>query len=211
MKENSRTAPTAAVGYSESKCVAEAILAAANKQSRIPVTILHVGQAAGSTNREDLPWSKQEWLYPVLKASKALDLIAAKLAPIDWTPIDQVAMIISKIIAASTRSEELQVFNVVNPRAVSWSLLVEIQQERFGREAKVVPLKEWLKELRSRGAQQFVGPMLELALRLVDQMGDGKEEIEYNTEKSVGVSKTLAAMKPIDKALLEMLLDQWEP
>jgi dTDP-4-dehydrorhamnose reductase len=95
-------------------------------------------------------------VIPGAQGFEALDLIAAKLAPIDWTPVDQVAMIISEIIAASTRSEELQVFNVVNPRAVSWSLLVEIQQEKFGREAKVVPLKEWAKELRSRGASSLL-------------------------------------------------------
>ncbi|KAJ8065229.1 hypothetical protein OCU04_005934 [Sclerotinia nivalis] len=71
------------LGYAESRCVAESILAAANQNSNIPVTILRVGQVGGSTNANDPPWPKQEWLYPVLKASKSLGLIASKLTPVD--------------------------------------------------------------------------------------------------------------------------------
>lgn len=177
---------------------------------------MRVGQVGGSTNINDPPWPKQEWLYPALKASKSLGLIASKLTPIDWIPIDQVALVISDIISsyvAPKSKTDLQVFNIVNPTPVPWKLLVEIQQERFGKDAKVIPLQEWVRELdvysSSRDAHQIVGPTLKPALRLINQLGDGKDEIKFATEQSIEISRNLASLKPINKAILEMWLDQW--
>ncbi|KAM3080572.1 hypothetical protein ACMFMG_005514 [Clarireedia jacksonii] len=85
---------TLKLSYAESKWVAEGILTAAHLASGgmysglIPVTILRVTQVGGSTLRTDPPWPTKEWLYPVLKASKSLNLIVSNIALIDWLPID---------------------------------------------------------------------------------------------------------------------------
>ena len=44
------------MGYGESKYVAEHILGAASKQSGTPISILRVGQIAGSTEQSDPEW-----------------------------------------------------------------------------------------------------------------------------------------------------------
>ncbi|KAI9645908.1 hypothetical protein NHQ30_005345 [Ciborinia camelliae] len=204
------------LGYAESKRVAEEILGTASREVGVPVTILRVGQIGGSANPNDPPWPRQEWLYPVLQASKTLGLIASKLAPIDWLPIDKVAHVITDIISSNETPKSpttLQVFNIVNPTPVPWTLFVSIQQDRFGKQAKIIPLQDWVREMdiysSSHEAHEIVGPTLKPALRMIKQLGDGKDEIKYATEQSVAISKTLAEMKPIDKAILEMWLDQW--
>ncbi|PQE12515.1 nrps-like enzyme protein [Rutstroemia sp. NJR-2017a BBW] len=197
------------LGYAESKCVTEATLTAANQTSGIPVTILRVTQIGGSTVRTDPPWPTKEWLYPLLKASKSLNLIASNIAAIDWIPIDQAASVISDIISSTPKSNDLQVFNIVNPNPVPWQLLVEVQQQRFGPQAKVVPLQEWIRKMESDDAQKIAEPNLKAAVKLVSTLGDGRDEVKYATEQAVGISKTMASIKPIDKIILEMWFDQW--
>lgn len=197
------------LGYSESKCVAEGILATASERSGVPVTLLRVAQCAGSTIQDDPPWPKQEWLYPVLKASKALGLIPSSLAPIDWIPVNQVASIISEIITSSTNKSDLQVFNIVNPTPVSWQILVEVLQERFRRNAKIISLREWCDEIKRHDLNELAGPTLEPALKPLVQLGDGKDSIGYKTETTFSTSKTFASLNPIDKQLLGLWLDQW--
>jgi thioester reductase-like protein len=197
------------LGYAESKCVAEGIRASASERSGVQVTILRVGQCGGSTIRDDPPWPKQEWLYPVIKVSKSIGLIPSSLAPIDWIPINQVASIVSEVITPTIERDDLQVFNIVNPTPVAWRVLVEVLQERFGKNAKIVPLQEWSEKVRNYDSKELAGPTLEPALRLLSQLGEGKESIKYVTETTSATSKTFASLKPISKQLLMLWLDQW--
>jgi thioester reductase-like protein len=199
---------TMRLGYAESKCVAERIIADASNISGTPVTILRVGQVAGSTNPVDPVWPKQEWLYPVIQASKALGFIPATLRPINWIPIDQASLVVEELLSSPPRSN-LEVYNIVNPHPVPWDLLVELLQERFGAETKVLPLEEWSRHVRKHNSLEIAGPTLEPALNMIDELIRGKAEILCSTEKSVAASKTMAALKPIDKNLLKIWLDQW--
>jgi hypothetical protein len=112
-------------------------------------------------------------------------------------------------MSSSPKSNDLQVFNIVNPNPVPWKLLVEVQQQRFGPQAKVVPLQEWIQKMESDDAQKIAEPNLKAAVKLVSTLGDGRGEVKYATEQAVGVSKTMASIKPIDKVILEMWFDQW--
>lgn len=107
-----------ALGYAESKCIAEKILAAASSTSGTPVTILRVGQVAGSTDPEAPAWPTQEWLYPVIKTSRALGLFPATLVPINWVPINLASSAITELLFNPAK-DNFQVYNIVNPREVS--------------------------------------------------------------------------------------------
>jgi hypothetical protein len=173
------------------------------------VTILRLTQVGGSTVRTDPAWSTKEWLYPLLKASKSLDIIASNITTIDWIPIDEVASVISDIISSTTKSTDLQVFNIVNPNPVPWKLLAEVQQQRFGPQAKVVPLQEWIRKMESDDAQEIAEPNLKAAVKLVSTLGEDRDEMKYATEQVRRISKTMATVQPIDKVILEMWFDQW--
>ena len=197
-----------ALGYAESKCVAEKILAAATSTSGTPVTILRVGQVAGSTDPKAPAWPMQEWLYPVLKVSRALGVVPATLAPINWVPIDLAASTIAELISSPAKNN-LEVYNIVNPQEVSWDLLVQELQTRYGHGLKAVSLEEWVQEVRKNHTYVNEAPNLEPALNLVDQIVKGARNIRFDTEKAVAASNTMATMKPLDRNLLGIWLDQW--
>jgi thioester reductase-like protein len=197
------------LGYAESKSIAEKILAAANDASGTPVTILRVGQVAGSTDPKASAWPTQEWLYPVIKACRALSLVPETLMPIDWVPIDLASSTITELLLSSVK-DSLQVYNIVNPKEASWDVLVEELQSRFGPGLKTVPLKEWLQQVRKHESYAAEAPRLEPALKLVDQILKGTGPVSIDTEKAVAASSTLANIKAIDKNLLGIWLDQWK-
>lgn len=195
------------LGYAESKCVAEKILATASSNSGMPVTILRVGQVAGSTDPNAPAWPSQEWLYPVIKACRALNLAPEDITPINWVPIDMVSSAITQLLSSSSE-DNLQVYNIVNPHEVSWDTLVQILQGRFGPGLKSVPLKNWIQGVRKHQSYVVEAPLIEPALKLLEQLvGVGK--IRFDTEKAVAKSRTMATLKPIDKTMLSLWLDQW--
>lgn len=188
-----------ALGYGESKSVAEHILSA----SSIPTTILRVGQVGGPTDPALPPWPTHEWLYPVIKASKALGVIPTCHFPINWVPIDLAAKAIVELTLSATGSE---VYNVVNPKVVEWRMLAEEMKKRFGDEYRIVSLQEWLATVRERGGEDT---MLDAATKMMEEMVKVPTDIEFVTERAVRSSEMLRGMGAIDADLVRMWLDQW--
>lgn len=188
-----------ALGYGESKSVAEHILSA----SGIPTTILRVGQVGGPTDPTLPPWPTHEWLYPVIKASKALGVIPTCHFPITWVPIDLAAKGIVELTLSATGSE---VYNVVNPKVVEWKMLAEEMKKRFGEEYRIVSLEEWLATVRERGGEDT---MLDAAAKMMEEMVKVPGDLKFVTERAVRGSETLRGMKAIDADLVRMWLDQW--
>lgn len=84
-----------ATGYSESKSVAEHILAA--EKSVIDATILRVGQIAGPVlPGNGAKWNETEWFPIMLKTAKTIKKIpdAHALGDIDWIPVDLLSSVI---------------------------------------------------------------------------------------------------------------------
>lgn len=196
------------LGYAESKCIAEMILAQASTVSLTPVTILRLGQVAGPTNPEASGWPTREWLYPVIKASKRVGIIPMGHFPINWVPIDWASSSITELILTLPKAS-LEVYNIVNPQGVPWNLFAEELQSRFGADLKVATLGEWAEEVRKHTIYVSEDPMLAPALILVDQMVKIPSNIAFTTEKAVAASHTMATMRPIDRNLLGLWLDQW--
>ena len=109
------------IGYATSKLVAERVLALASQKFDIPTTVLRVAQIGGpkiKNNSSKGPiWPKQEWLYNLIRTSKAIGAIPADVALIDWLSIEDVAAYIATAITKPASTEmPLQVENIVNPQ-----------------------------------------------------------------------------------------------
>ncbi|KAL8833479.1 MAG: hypothetical protein Q9170_004253 [Blastenia crenularia] len=85
-----------AMGYGESKNVAEHILYEAAQKAGISSTILRIGQIAGPLNSPGV-WNEDEWVPALLKSSKSLGCLPAGLPDVDWIPVDSLAKVIMEI------------------------------------------------------------------------------------------------------------------
>ncbi|KAL9099102.1 MAG: hypothetical protein Q9187_009548, partial [Circinaria calcarea] len=80
-----------AMGYAESKHVAERLLDTANRVAGIPCTIVRVGQVAGPIDPKHGTWNRREWFPSLIASSKFLGKIPGDLGAanmIDWIPVD---------------------------------------------------------------------------------------------------------------------------
>ena len=85
------------MGYGQSKNVAESILGVSSQRSSVPVSILRLGQVAGSTLPRDDAWPEQEWIPWLMKTSKSLGLLPRGLLSVDWIPINHLAEIFLEV------------------------------------------------------------------------------------------------------------------
>jgi thioester reductase-like protein len=111
-----------AVGYTQSKCIAEHILAAAYKVANIPAIIVRVGQIAGPTLRPSLTpdgkagdisaaapgmWPKSEWFPRMLVSSanviRKLPMELPGMDVVDWIPVDKCASVVVELILSASK------------------------------------------------------------------------------------------------------------
>ena len=202
------------MGYGESKLVAENTLDQANDQAGVSVSVLRIGQIAGSTNPIHGVWPSQEWLPSLLKTSRTIGMVPKDLPDIDWIPIDKLADVVAEIIDADYGTDDHRVYNVVNPQTVPWSLMLGVFKTYCGAHCSVVPLDDWLDELEKTkvdtlGPSELAAKPALKILRVLRELMDVKTVASYDTARSVGASVSLGALGPVRQEWMQSWLEQW--
>ena len=197
------------MGYAESKYVAEQILATAAHKAGVPVSILRVGQIAGSTTPDGGIWPTQEWVPSLVKTSKAIGLVPNDLPPVDWIPIDLLARIIQELAFADTGNSNFQVYNLVNPHLAPWSSLVNSLYKYCG--AKAIPLAEWLQVLGNCNAMDINEVEAKPALKMLAFFKTMPQApVRFATDRAVEASEVMAALEPVNQMWIGSWLRQWD-
>ncbi|MCJ1399949.1 hypothetical protein MMC11_003152 [Xylographa trunciseda] len=182
-----------AMGYGESKRVAECVLQIANQFSCIP----------------DPPWPSREWLPSLVKTSKNTGLIPAGLPSIDWLAVDQLAETVVELSRSDCADREARVNNLVNPYQAPWGSFVSSLQAYYGPQAEVTSLPEWLTAWHNLRETESIDVEATPALKLLDffeSLAENKPAVEYHTEQSRRNSITMASIEPVSKERLETWL-----
>jgi thioester reductase-like protein len=208
-----------ALGYGESKHVAERILQEAATQSGVNVGILRVGQIAGSTTTKGTVWNPAEYLPSLIQSSLALGRVPESLpGAVDWTPVDTLAQIIVDIVHGTQDTDKLQIFNLINPRTTSWKDLLPALQQHRSTVTPLLPISfaDWTKMLHRVDVNNEQELAAIPAAKLIEfYEGMQRDDENYGgrllceTTNGETLSKTMANLQPISKELLGMWLRQW--
>ena len=98
-----------AMGYAESKYVAERMLDEAARISGVRSAVCRVGQVAGPTKGKGV-WRTGEWFPSLIKSGVHLGYLPEELGPmemVDWVPIDVLAGCIGELAVGSDRKAEI--------------------------------------------------------------------------------------------------------
>ncbi|KAI0384999.1 acetyl-CoA synthetase-like protein [Hypomontagnella monticulosa] len=201
--------PSAAIdiGYAQSKLAAERILAAANRQSGIPVTVARVCQIGGPAHGG--AWPEQPWISALLRTAKTLKCIPSDLPPIDWVPVDNVAVMLNAFILHPAQ-ETAQVFNVYPAKGRSWEVVVKFLDKSFG-VSRTVPLREWIQMLRNIQDPTAEDVNKMPALKILDYFetfDNGSSPSGFSTSHATAVSGVEIPM--VDERMLERWLGTWD-
>ncbi|EXJ84556.1 hypothetical protein A1O3_05225 [Capronia epimyces CBS 606.96] len=211
-------------GYGESKHVAEQILQMAVQECKIQAIILRVGQVGGPLQGGGC-WNKIEWLPSLIQSSKALGLIPTGLPDVNWIPVDSLADIVVEIgmpmpipMPLAQPTDDLQVFNLVNPQPVPWADLVPCIQAWFEaqkRPLQCVPLRLWIKSLQAidvNDAEQVKAVPAVKIVGFFEAIADaGPESLSpsYVTRRGISCSPTMAKLAPVSPDWMRIWLGQW--
>ena len=117
-----------------------------------------------------------------------------------------------EVIKSDVTSQELQVYNITNPRSVPWSSLLVPIKRCCGQDAKTVSLAEWTKALhaldRTDVEELATKPALKM-LDLFDGLAKQKSVLRCEVEKSVRASKTMQTLESVSEELMALWLRQW--
>ncbi|KAJ8108999.1 hypothetical protein ONZ43_g6259 [Nemania bipapillata] len=150
-------------GYSQSKFISEILCDTAAKHLGIPVTVVRVGQVAGSVQHSSI-WNQSEWLPSLVVSSVQLGCLPGNLGPrfseVDWVPSDLVAEAIVDLAAKVPGSKDginghnAEVLNLRNPNTTTWEKLLPTVIEALNklpnasRQIEVVAPSIWLDRLQ---------------------------------------------------------------
>ncbi|KAL8702786.1 MAG: hypothetical protein Q9201_004041 [Fulgogasparrea decipioides] len=201
------------LGYGESKYISERLLDHAANQSNAPITILRVGQIGSATTTTHAKWTERELVPSMLKTSKLIGLIPEDLPAVDWIPVDQVSKIVSELAFADLGdpSQTPRYYHVVNPNPVPWAAYLPLVKQHCGATSRVVPLAEWVQELRKMDITNpqtlNLYPALKM-LNFISLLASSGPTLRYQTSASKRASKTMTELKPVDESLMRFWLEQ---
>ncbi|KAF5686208.1 NRPS-like enzyme [Fusarium denticulatum] len=212
--DKSVTAPS---GYGQSKYIAEHLLDNAAKKHGIPVTIIRIGQIAGSLSGNDSIWNKHEWFPMLLQASKNLGVLPKELGAdnvVDWVPIDVLADAIVEVSITSHRGRtwpiKAEVIHAVNPHAVSWSDLSSAVLENISGIAKDVPYAVWIAQLKNLGQRTKEGDLSWMSLLEWFQDFEKQKYPAMSVARAVLRSGVMRGMEPISGAAMQKWIKEWD-
>ncbi|KJR88497.1 NRPS-like enzyme [Sporothrix schenckii 1099-18] len=208
-----------AMGYGESKHVAEQILARAVANAGLHATTLRVGQVAGPLAADGGQWNPTEWLPSLVRTSRVLGRLPSAMNTIEWIPVDALAAIVRDLVHHDYAQRSTGVYNLVNPAVGQWDDLVAVMQKAWPG-IQVVAFDEWLTALQAAGQSQTTGePDFEAlpALKIMDfyrgLAGEAAlpagSRVAYETGRGTSNSATMAGLGPIDGAAMATWLKQW--
>ncbi|KAI0033616.1 male sterility protein-domain-containing protein [Vararia minispora EC-137] len=202
----------AAIGYGESKWVAEQLLLTAREVNGIDTTIVRVGQLTGDSRIG--AWSTKEWLPGLVAISlKVVGALPDREGDINWLPVDVAA----KVLVEMMRSNE-PVLHLVSPRPVACTHIITFFASRL--KLPLMPYQGWIERLhtavKAQAQVQADGSSKKrgagVALTLFELFRDGHLGIDVvlSLERALKASPSLARAKSLDEEDVERYIAYWQ-
>ncbi|TGO47697.1 hypothetical protein BCON_0266g00020 [Botryotinia convoluta] len=217
------------MGYSESKFIAENLLAyAADKFPHVSISLARVGQIAGPVSTTWI-WNKHEWFPSLVLSSIHLDVIPESLdstdrSEVDWVPIDLIADILVELVFSQRIDDNngAKVYHPVNPVLVPRkSLLPKIIETATvvkGNKITSLPFAKWIERVRKHAENLHSmidfeemlkkNPAIKL-LSFYEGLAKGRGTSILENKKTVEASEKLRGLKGIEGAWVEKWVQDW--
>lgn len=146
-------------GYSQSKYVAEQLVSVAAARN-LPVTIYRPSNIMGHSEKGTYPLNSL--ISILIKGCIQLGSAPELDAALNLIPVDYVTEVIARL--SLNKQTDGQVFNIVNPRSVSWTELIEWLKD-VGYNITLSTHEDWilaLEKQRDQGADNILIPLISL-------------------------------------------------
>ncbi|KAK1218396.1 hypothetical protein PQX77_018919 [Marasmius sp. AFHP31] len=149
-------------GYSESKWVAEQVLARASN-SGLRASIVRVGQLSGGKNGS---WNTKEWLPSLVQASNVLKKVPDDDRIASWIPLHVASKAFVDLTDSPATPDVPEVFHLVHPNPIPWTTLARPLSKML--DASVVSYAEWHQALEELARSPSASTLKLNAFTLLD-------------------------------------------
>ncbi|KAJ3877582.1 putative aminoadipate reductase [Lentinula edodes] len=207
-------------GYGESKYVTERILV----QSGLQVTSFRIGQICGG--EPNGAWAMTDWLPILIKSGLTLNKLPDAHGVVSWVPMDAVTSTV--LDTAFLKDRAPIAVNVVHPRPISWSVVMQNIRHALVREKSLspedltlIPFQQWVLELEKHvDSSSDDLPALKLLnfFQLQASADDRIKETQageslgltpLNIENAERISQTMKNLEALEASIAEKWVKYW--
>jgi amino acid adenylation domain-containing protein/thioester reductase-like protein len=181
------------IGYSQSKWVAEKLIATAYSRG-IPCSIYRPSRIAGHSQTG--LWNTSDFACRMLKGWIQMGVAPQQDTIENWVPVDYVSRAIVHL--SQQEMSQGQVFHLINPKPIHWNELVDWICA-FGYPLRKLPYSRWRKEFIERAAENALTPLMAL-FQDPEKFAEPQRFSCWNT--FAGLEGTSITCPPVDTALL---------
>ncbi|KAK4508529.1 hypothetical protein PRZ48_002268 [Zasmidium cellare] len=196
-------------GYSESKYVAELMLAETLQKhaSVFDATSIRVGVLAGS--RRTGYSNPVEHIPSIIRSSQTVGYVPNLMGDVSWTPVDDAARVLTDL--ALSEESKHPVYHLSNPNRQSWSAIATWAAEELGlAPSRIIPLKEWtqrVKEFTGPSHENPAGPVADFLEQHFERFFAG--DFVLDTTFCQLHSASMREMVPIDRDAVVRYMHVW--
>ncbi|KAH3955817.1 hypothetical protein HBI24_246100 [Parastagonospora nodorum] len=205
----------AAMGYAQSKWVAEHMVAAATDMAQVPARVVRLGQVCGDT--EWGMWNPAEAIPTTVQAARtigALPVVEGGHGDDDdsWLPVDVAAKALAQVaLAPEQNGAGFHVLHLVNEARIPWNAEFLPGLKKHGLEFEAVEQKEWLRRLEASEQDVRVNPPYKLLEFFKGRYGSaqGASQPKFDTTQARKWVPCLAGGIDISEELIGKFLRYW--
>ena len=210
-------------GYARSKLIAEKILESASQTYGADITILRIGQIIPAKEMGSQLWNVNEMIPLIVRSA----ITCGVLPDIPGNGGDSCLWIDGETLAKTileignldegldressfVKGKERLVYNIVNPRPISWIRDFLPALKNAGLVFEVVGRKEWLERLRGSEDNVEKNPSRKLLGFWSGQGKGGEKEVRFETAEAEEKSRSLRdGGAVVDREYVKKLVSAW--
>ncbi|MEO0457456.1 MAG: thioester reductase domain-containing protein, partial [Cyanobacteria bacterium P01_A01_bin.114] len=185
--QDEATQPEGLYGYTQSKWVAEKLLAIAQSRG-IPTTVYRPAWIEGHSQTGVC--NRSDFLRSLIKGCLQLGVAPDWAMPVDFVSVDYISQ---AIVHLSRHQAAGQAFNFANPQALMWNQLVD-WMVAYGYRLQRVPYADWLERIKTQvkpGSDNALAPFLAFLTDLCPDYAKTVPELYFQTHTLKFETQTL--------------------
>ncbi|KAG7444789.1 L-aminoadipate-semialdehyde dehydrogenase [Guyanagaster necrorhizus] len=197
----------AGTGYAQSKWVVEKLCERATEKSRVPVSVLRIGQMVGDSVHG--VWNETEAWPLMFKSANTVGALPVVDEHPSWLPVDFAGKSIAEVVLSTTKPATA-VYHIVNPNTSAHWKDILAGLEASGVSFERVDKNEWVERLAKSDADGKKNPVIKLLPFFRMRYGPShRAPMVFLTEITTKITPTLKQAPVVDRELVAKWVAHW--
>ncbi|KAL6230802.1 hypothetical protein BDW75DRAFT_234132 [Aspergillus navahoensis] len=199
-----------AMGYAQSKLVAEHLCVKAHQQTGLRARVLRIGQVIGDT--ENGIWNTTEAIPLMIQSATTIGALPKLDEFHRWLPVNTVAGVIVDISLsesdANVSKDAQAIYNIISPYPFHWTTDLLPCLRDAGLDFEELDVRAWLKKLRESNPDPMANPPIKLVDFWTGKYDHDfpKRVVGWETGKTRAASRTFGEARALERDIVRKMM-----